>query len=532
MEHTRPLLDLDTIETLLHTRHNESFLTLKDLPDPYAFKDMERAVERILQALKRGEKILLVGDYDVDGVSATAIVRRFFRAIDREIEWVIPNRFRDGYGLSPTLFPRLKHADLIITVDNGISAVEAAGLCKKAGIDLIITDHHIVPETVPDAYAIVDQKQTECTFPHAEVCGAQIAWYLCAALNRALKAGVDMKALLEITTLAIIADIMPLQHINRTMVQQGLKLLERSDSPFIVAWREMVGKRSLRAEDIAFGLAPLLNSAGRMEDAAEACEFLCTDDPMEARRLLMCLQGYNERRKSLENEITREAAEQVCEEDPVLVLSGENWHEGVLGIVAARIARRFERPALVLTRTPEGYKGSGRSFGECDLFALVDTQREFLKKFGGHRAAVGLSLASKNLEAFRDALIGSATTLCPREPFRDPDILGELPPELADWALYRLLERFEPYGEGNPRPKFVSRNLRVVEHRTLGSEGIHHRYRLSDGNVELQAIQFRSEIFYPPGSRIDLLYTLGSNTFNGRTTLQLLIEKIRQTDDY
>jgi len=526
MRRSHPRLDLNRIEALLKARHNDTFLRLKDLPDPYTFKDMKRAVRRILRAIEKGEKILLVGDYDVDGVSATAIVRHFFRALGIPLEWVIPNRFRDGYGLSPTLFPRLKHADLIITVDNGISAVEAARLCTEAGIDLIVTDHHIVPETPPEAYAIVDQKQPECSFPHAEVCGAQIAWYLCAALNRELKAGVDMKRLLELSALAIIADIMPLQHINRAMVQQGLRLLERSDSPFIVAWREQTGKTTLRAEDIAFGLAPLLNSAGRMEDAAEACEFLCTEDPMEARRLLMVLQGYNERRKGLENAITCEAAERVNEEDPVLVLAGEEWHEGVLGIVAARIARRFERPALVLSRTETGYKGSGRSFGECDLFALVDSQREVLEKFGGHRAAVGLSLDAENLEAFRDALIESATTLCPREPFADPDILGELPPELADWELYRLLERFEPYGEGNPRPKFVSRGLEVLEHRALGSEGIHHRYRLGNGTVELQAIQFRSDTFVPVGSRVDLLYSLGSNTFNGRTTLQLTIEKI------
>ncbi|WP_456392541.1 single-stranded-DNA-specific exonuclease RecJ [Nitratifractor sp.] len=526
MENARPLLDLSRIEALLKARFDKSFLTLKDLPDPYAFKDMERAVERIVTAIGRGEKILLVGDYDVDGVSATAIMRRFFSKIDVPLEWVIPNRFRDGYGLSPTLFPRLSHADLIITVDNGIAAHEAAALCKAAGIDLIITDHHIVSQTPPEAYAIVDQKQKECSFPHAEVCGAQIAWYLCAALNRRLGAGVDMKALLELAAPAIIADIMPLLHINRAMVEQGLKLLERSGSPFIVAWKEMTGNEELRAEDIAFGLAPLLNSAGRMEDASEACDFLCSEDLHTARRLLLRLQGYNERRKSLENEIAREAMEKADEKAPVLVVAGEAWHEGVLGIVAARLARRYERPALVLTRSGENeYKGSGRSFGTCDLFSLVESQRKLLERFGGHRAAVGLSLAPERLEEFRIGLEREALALCPAGSFQDPDILGEVPLGLVDWNLYNLLERFEPYGEGNPRPKFVSRRLEVLEHRAL-SGGLHHRYRLGDGETVLEAIHFRSDAFVGPGNHVDVLFTLGSNTFNGRKNLQLMIEKI------
>jgi len=525
MEHTHSLLTLEAIERLLIARQDNRFLTLRDLPDPYAFKDMDRATQRIIRAIRNNEKILLVGDYDVDGVSATAIMRRFFQTIGVDLEWVIPNRFRDGYGLSPTLFPRLKHADLIVTVDNGIRATEAADLCREAGIDLIITDHHIVPEKLPAAYAVVDQKQPECSFPYEEVCGAQIAWYLCAALNRELGTGVDMKALLELSALAIIADIMPLRHINRSMVRQGLKLLERSESPFAVVWREATGKDEFRAEDLAFGLAPLLNSAGRMEDAAHACEFLCAGTTDEARRLLLRLQGYNERRKSLERDIAQEAARQVRGDESVLVLTGEEWHEGVLGIVAARIARRFERPTLVLTRNGDFYKGSGRSFGDCDLFDLVERHSPLLEKFGGHRAAVGLSLEAARLERFEKALQNAARERCPQEPFRDPDILGELPLSLVGWELYRLLERFEPYGEGNPRPKFISRNLEILEHRALGG-GAHHKYLLSDGRESVEAIQFRSEIHFLPGERIDLLYTLGSNRFNGRTTLQLMVEKI------
>ncbi|ADV45278.1 single-stranded-DNA-specific exonuclease RecJ [Nitratifractor salsuginis] len=521
------LHSLAQIEALLRERFDDTFLSLKDLPDPYAFKDMERAVERIAEAIEKGEKIVLVGDYDVDGVSSTAIMRRFFEALGVPLEWVIPNRFRDGYGLSPTLFPRLEHADLILTVDNGIAANEAAKLCKEAGIDLIITDHHIVPDTPPQAYAIVDQKQSDCGFPHREVCGAQIAWYLCAALNRRLGAGIDMKALLELTALAIIADIMPLQHINRAMVHQGLRLLERSHSPFIVAWRERNGKERLRAEDIAFGLAPLINSAGRMEDASIACDFLCAPTSQEAHKLLERLQGFNERRKGMEENIFQEAQAQIDPEAPLAIAIGEEWHEGVLGIVAARIARRFEVPALVLTRSGASYKGSGRSFGSCHLYELLATQRSLMEKFGGHAAAVGLSVSEEKLGHWKQRLQEEALSRCPRESFADPEILGEIGFDLLGWELYRLLERFEPYGEGNPRPKFITRGVSVESLRVLGSEGQHFKVLLSDGTFRQEAIQFRCSALPETGDRIDLVYTLNENRFNGRSTLQLLIDKFR-----
>jgi len=524
------LSTLESVEELLRSRFDDTFLTLKDLPDPYAFKDMDRAVERLVLALSRGEKILLVGDYDVDGVSATAIVRKFFEAIGHPLEWVIPNRFRDGYGLSPTLFPRLKHADVILTVDNGIAAVEAARLCKDAGIDLIITDHHIVPETPPEAYAIVNQKQSECSFPHEEVCGAQIAWYLCAALNRRLEAGVDMKELLELVALAIVADIMPLRHINRAMLQAGLKLLSRSQSPFMQAWRAERGGEEMSAEEIGFFLAPMLNSAGRMEDASVACDFLCASDLREASQLLDRLRGYNARRKALEEEITAEAAERVRGDEPVLVLAGEEWHEGVLGIVAARLARRFERPALVLSREGERYKGSGRSYGGCDLFGLVSGVGDRLEKFGGHRAAVGLSLPVSELESFSRELRHRALEFCDNEEGYDPDLLGEIPLELVGWELYRILETFEPYGEANPRPKFLSRGVEILQHRSLGADGNHQKYLFKALEKPLEGIAFKTNDFFPVGSRVDLIYTLGVNRFNGRVLLQLRIEKIYITN--
>ncbi len=523
--HTYPLLNRETLLRLLRERFDSPLLGLGDLPDPSAFKDMDRAVERIVRAIRKRERIILIGDYDVDGVVATSVMRLFFDEIGSSLEWIIPNRFRDGYGLSPTVLERIDSADLILTVDNGISALDAARICRERGIDLIITDHHIVPETPPDAYAIVDQKQPECTFPHEEVCGAQIAWYLCAALRRELGAKVDMRAYLEYVALAVIADIMPLQHINRAMVESGLRQLARSRRPYVRAYREATGKESFSAEEIAFGLAPILNSAGRMEDASIACDYLCAPNIYEARSLLTTLQGFNERRKSMEREITEEAMATVQGDPAVIVAAGEDWHEGVLGIVAARLARHYRRPALVLTATENGYKGSGRSFGDCDLFALVDGAREYLDKFGGHKAAVGLSLRAEALEPFRRALEHSGEK-CRRAEYRDPDLLGILPLEEIDWELYRAMEAFEPFGHGNPRPKFIVRDARIANVRKLGAEGEHLKFLFEAGAGTVEGIAFRTQGEYRSGESIDLICTLGENRFNGRSTLQLLIEEI------
>ncbi|WP_457607397.1 single-stranded-DNA-specific exonuclease RecJ [Nitratifractor sp.] len=521
-----PLLDRPTLFRILHERFDGSFLSLGDLPDPYVFKDMERAVERIARAIEKGERIVLIGDYDVDGVSSTSIMRLFFEEIDAPLEWIIPNRFRDGYGLSPGILDRIGEVDLIVTVDNGISALDAANICKERGIDLIITDHHIVPETAPDAYAIVNQKQEECGFPYAEVCGAQIAWYLCAALRRRLGRSVDMRDYLEIVALAVIADIMPLQHINRAMVQSGLKLLERSERPFIRAYRELSGKESFTAEDIAFGLAPLINSAGRMEDASVASDYLCAGNIYDARSLLETLRSFNERRKSLESENTAEAMGQVGKPLPrVIVVAGSSWHEGVLGIVAARLSRHYQRPTLVLDCKEGICKGSGRSFGECDLFELVDRARDLLEKFGGHKAAVGLSIREENLEEFRRRLESSGE--CPEtEEYLDPEILGELPLELADTETYGMIRQFEPFGHGNPRPKFVSRSVSIDSIRYLGADRNHASFLFRQGRHSVEGIEFRINESYEAGEIVDIVYTIGENSFRGVRKIQLIVDRV------
>jgi len=295
-----PKVTPQEIEQKLQRRFlKDGHLSLANLPKPSEFKDMDRAVARIVKAIHTGEKIMLIGDYDVDGVTSTTLINMFFKDIGVDLEWIIPNRFKDGYGLSPNLIPRIEGFDLVFTVDNGIAAVEAAKMCQEMGIDLIITDHHIVPAVIPTAYAIVDQKQVNCPFPYEEVCGAQIAWYLIAALNKALNANVDIKSYLGLVSIAIIADMMPLQHINRAMVKAGLQLLNRSELPAVKAFMEKLDKVALNAEDIGFQIAPVLNSAGRMDDAKWSVEFLLSANIYDARVRLDRLKDFNEIEKPL-----------------------------------------------------------------------------------------------------------------------------------------------------------------------------------------------------------------------------------------
>ena len=523
-----PPITPQQIEQKLKRRFIETgFLSLANLPNPSTFKDMERATARITKAIHTGEKIMLIGDYDVDGVTSTTLMKMFFNEIGVELEWIIPNRFKDGYGLSPNLIPRVEGYDLVITVDNGISAVYASKLCKEKGIDLIITDHHIVPAIIPEAYAIIDQKQEDCTFPYEEVCGAQIAWYLIASLNKALNTKIDTKAYLALVSIAIIADMMPLQHINRAMVLAGLKLLNRLELPAIRAFMEKLDKVALNAEDIGFQIAPVLNSAGRMDDAKWSVEFLLSSNIYDARVRLDRLIDFNTSRKATEQQITDEALTMVNPDDSVIVVAGEDWHEGVVGIVAARVGRHFEKPTIVLTKSEQGdFKGSGRSFHICNLFKITNGCRPLLQKFGGHESAVGLSLKAENLEIFREQINHNYALENYVNNSVDPDILGLLSFLDISYSLVNNLKKYEPYGQGNPRPKFFTSNVIIEDVVEMGKEKEHRRFSFSHDGVIHIGVLFKTKEVFHIGQVVNIIYGINENHFNNRVTLQLMIEKI------
>lgn len=528
MREIYPGITLSSLDKLLQSRfEKEGFLSLKDLPNPSLLKDMNRATERIAKAIDEGEKIVLIGDYDVDGVVSTSLMRLFFEEIGVDLEWIIPNRFTDGYGLSSTIVPRIKGYDLAITVDNGISAVDAAKMCKTMGIDLIITDHHLLPPQIPEAYAIIDQKQEACSFPYSDICGAQIAWYLIASLKNRLSVQIDIKVYLELVAIAIIADMMPLKHINRAMVLSGIQLLNQSRRPAIRAFKEHLDRESFTGDDIGFQLAPILNSAGRMKDASQAVEFLTSSNIYDARTRLEKLVNFNTLRKKVEWDITQQAMDQVKNKDDVLVVYGEEWHEGVVGIVAARISRHFEKPAIVLSKSENGdFKGSGRSFGNCDLFEITGTCREFLHKFGGHQAAIGLSLPEENITPFIAKLQENYHLQAYESNDYDPDIVGELDFREISFDLTKLIKQYEPYGQENQKPKFITSNVKILQSDTMGKGGEHSRYVMEHNGVIFTGVKFKDSDTICAGESVIISYTVNENNFRGKISLQLLIHKI------
>jgi single-stranded-DNA-specific exonuclease len=311
------------------------------------------------------------------------------------------------------------------------------------------------------------------------------------------------------------------------MVLSGIDRLNKSSRPAIRAFKEHSQKETISAEDIGFFLAPLLNAAGRMEDASFAVDFLASGNIYDARVRLERLIDFNTRRKSAEQEITELALTQSNANDDVIVAVGEGWHEGVVGIVAARVARAFEKPCIVLTKSEEGlFKGSGRSFGECDLFSIVDDCREHLEKFGGHAAAIGLSLQEKSLESFKMQVQDIYKTKNYKKEEIDPDIVGTLDFREISFELTSLMKKFEPYGQGNPTPKFISKNVELYQVDTMGKEGEHLRFTFMQNGILMPGVKFKTKEVFSVGSKVDLLYTVNENHFRGNVTLQLMVDKI------
>jgi single-stranded-DNA-specific exonuclease len=522
------LLDKRSLFETLQRRFGGHFSKLSDIPHPSLLHDATRSAKRIAKAIKNGEKITLVGDYDVDGITSTSICILFFREIGYPLEAVIPNRFSDGYGVSPKILQRVD-ADLVITVDNGITAIEAAKICKERGIDLIITDHHTPSNTLPDAYAIVNPKLDICEYPFKDICGAQVAWLLLGLVKQELGADINMMQYLEFLALAVVADVMPLIGINRAIVQGGLKQMMKSKrAPFVII-REFINKSRLSSEDIGFQIAPRLNAAGRLEDAMIAVEFLTAEDENSAFVHFEKLNQLNELRKTTEAETTEIASLHVNSSDRVIVAYGEGWHEGVVGIIASRLVNQFNRPAIVLSVDGDMAKGSARSLGNVDIYDLINRQKRYLEKFGGHKMAAGLSLHVKNIQAFKEAINIDAQKLDEDDFLPKEEIIGAIESSSIDFELLDILEQFEPYGESNPRPRFLAKDAEVLGVKLFGADRSHSRVNLrfeSHERVSHELLAFREVLSVPKDRKMTCSYTVTKNEFNGRTTIQLMIERI------
>ncbi|MDH4944901.1 single-stranded-DNA-specific exonuclease RecJ [Sulfurimonas sp. C5] len=521
-------LSKQDLYNLLLSRFDGEDKKLSHIPNPALLFNGEKAAKRIAEAILTNQKIVLVGDYDVDGVSSTAIMVDFFRQIPYPLEAIIPNRFTDGYGVSPKILERVD-ADLVLTVDNGITAIEAAEICKERGIDLIITDHHTPSENLPDAYAIVDPKLPQCQYPFKEICGAQLAWLILALVKRELDLKIDMRQFLDILAIAIIADVMPLIDINRTLVKEGLRYMMHSSRPSSIIIRDFLNKSQISSEDIGFMIAPRINSAGRLEDASIALEFYTAENTSKAYHQFELLGKLNELRKETEAKTTQMALEQVNSDDKVIVVASEGWHEGVVGIVASRLVDRYSKPAIVLSIEGENAKGSARSIGNVDIYALIKENEHLLTKFGGHKMAAGLGLKSELIDTFRDAINTSAVSI-PREDFIPQESLsGILSTDEIDNEILDLLDSFEPFGEANSRPSFLLENAEVVSIKLLGADKAHSKIEVRQyphQRKTIELIAFRTVFEMPEDKKITCSYTIAKNEFNNRVSVQLLLKKI------
>jgi len=520
------VLTKQDIRDILESRFkDDSCNCLTQLPKPEQFKDIDKAATRICKAILNKERIAIAGDYDVDGVVSSVILSSFFDDIGVEYSIKIPNRFKDGYGLNPQIVKDLE-ADVIITVDNGISAVEAAKYCKENGIDLIITDHHTVPDIIPDAYAIVNPKQVDCDFPNCEICGAQVAWYLCAALKEKLNLKYDLSKFLDLLCIAIMADMMELKDMNRVMVKKGIKALNKSKRKAFEAIKEYFSKTTLEGDDISFLIAPLINSSGRMEDARYSYEFLKETNLEDAIEKLEYIVHLNNSRKDEEKNLFESSLTQIKEDENIIVVWGESWHEGVVGIVASRLSKRFKKPAIVFSIKEGKAKGSARGIGDVDILSLIAKQEKILLGYGGHKGAAGVALHVENLEEFKSNMVELSKGITAKDLRAGDDILGHINIKDIDFELLSLLEEFEPYGQKNPKPSFILKNVFVKVDKLIGRDRRHLKLILQQDNHSIESLFFNYDVDVKRGDTIDLSFNVSRNEYRGLVTPQLLIQQI------
>jgi len=518
---------LNDIKELLESRFSSDEITsLKDLPPPVHFKDIEKATKRICKAIENDETINIVGDYDADGVVSTAIMVEFFtKAIGIEVNYLIPNRFTHGYGISAKILDDI-YEGIIITVDNGISAVEAANICKRRGLDLIITDHHTVGIDIPNAYAIVNPKQEDCEFPFSDICGANVAWYLCASIKKELGLPFNLMEFFDLLTIAIVADVMPMKSLNKTIVKRGLQELSNSSRPAIVAIKEKFGLKNINEEDIGFKIAPLINCAGRMEDASIALEFLLSFDEYEANEQLDYLIELNENRKKEQLTIFEEAKEKSDANSNVVLAYSDSWNEGIIGIVAAKLCEKYKKPSFVFRQNGLTLKGSGRGNGEINLHTLLSQVSHLLIGFGGHKGAAGLSLKMANFEKFKEA-INQAYLQVPKETnFVSSEFLCEIDFSLVGGELFELINSFRPFGLENSLPVFKFSNLKVIEVKIIGKNKEYKKILFDDGILKIEGLVFVDIDDIEEGDNVTILGTIDKNQFRNETTYNLLVKEI------
>ena len=533
----------------------EEFLSENDgsWHDPFLYNDMRKAVDIINDTIDLHGRVLVYGDYDCDGVTATAILVRYFRSHNADVRYIVPHRAEHGYGLTEKIMDKVieEAPELVITVDCGVTNLDTVAELKERGIKVIVTDHHNVKDELPDADCVICAKRPDNTYPFTELCGAGVALKLVEALGKDGRHGLNnnlWRQAIELAGLATIADLVSVTDENRTIIKRAFKSMENPSNVGVKIMNEMLlfpGK-SLDETFISFNVVPRINAAGRLYDSSDALKLFLENNPSEAKRAAQDLTRENDERKEIEAKVFDEARAQL--ENPErpekwsltntsgpVVVYGKNWHQGVLGIVAGKLAQFYGRSALVFTddaTEPGCAKGSGRAFGEFDLFKCLEGISDKLVNFGGHKKAAGMLVRKEGMGAFMEALEAEARKLNEEsssgsgdDSDNSIDVECELLPSAVNFDAYRQICRLRPFGIGNARPNFVTRNLVIREIATM-SDGAHLRLELTDstGKYSISAVGFGMGSYYNllrSGDIVDICYTMNEYTYRGETTLSL-----------
>lgn len=518
---------------------------LGNLHDPFLMKDMDRAIKRIQEAVQSDEKVLIYGDYDVDGTTAVALVYSCFKDHFREIDYYIPDRYHEGYGIS------LKGIDyavangfsLIIALDCGIKAVDKIKYAQTKGVEFIICDHHNPGDEIPDAVAVLDPKQEGCTYPYKELSGCGVGLKLVQAYG--IKSGLDAGRIydyLDLVVVSIASDIVPITGENRIMAYYGLKKLNDDPSIGLKAIKEVAGidRSGITIEDIVFKIGPRINAAGRMESGKKSVDLLVCDKGTEAQIISKKINNFNLDRRNIDTEITKQAIEMIQSDESMkeknsTVLYNPEWHKGVIGIVASRLLDHYYRPTVILTRSNGLVTGSARSVNGFDLYQAIESCNDLLENFGGHKYAAGLTMKVQNLPKFRERFEKIVCdTIHPEQLIPVIEIDTELQLKDITDKFFRILKQFQPFGPENNSPVFLSEN--VVDNgygRTVGSNGEHLKLTLIQEENPFKvmpAIGFHQGSIFErinKGAPFDICYQLLENEFRGRINLQIHILDIK-----
>ncbi len=521
----------------------EKFLNpqLSDLRDPFLLLGMDKAMERVTKALLANEKIVIYGDYDVDGITATSLLYIIFNKLGAQVDYFLPNRLVEGYGLSVDGINEVQKqgADLIITVDTGINAIDEVAYANSQGIEVIITDHHEPREILPEAVAIINPKQKQCQF-NEELSGVGVAFKFAQAVYKSLGQNeADLHEHLDLVALGTAADIVPLVGENRVLTRFGIPQISRTTKPGLKSLTFVSGLmgKDISTGQVVFVLAPRINAIGRLGDAKDAIRLLSTRDEKVAQEVARRLDDDNRKRKRIDEETLNEALAQLeeiagLESDKAIVLAGEGWNLGVIGIVASRIVERYHLPTVMISLKDGVGKGSARSIPGFHLCEALYKCEDLLLQYGGHKYAAGLSIESKNVEEFRKKFIevsNSELTADDIQPKLKIDMEIELSEVTDDFM--ELLEKFAPFGPQNMRPVFLTRNCEIIGRPSVVGNN-HLRMRVRKGSTVIDVIGFGfgdmlSQI--STGSLVDAVYTLEYNTYNNVTRVQMRIKDIKLT---